>query len=581
MKNILLFLSFVIILCIVLLVSVPFWVDVNQYRPQIAQVIKEKTGVGVTINGKITARAFPDIALMLEDVAVASAFEGEANVFHAKKMMLDVQLRPLLQKRLEVDSFKLVEPEIQLHVKKDGKANWDIVKVEQPQAQKVAEDGATEVALDTKAQEEFSLQNNFRLKSLVVSDGVLRYQDETSGKDITLTKWNVDMSVLPGKNNFAISGNVHNVFPTEGKGKLALKGNYSIEGHKYTVDNAEVTLDEIVGYITLALDMHDAKNIGVNASLYVNDLVLDPYLAKAPAEGGKTEGGSAAKESAATGGDFAWSHEKLDISLPKNIDAQFNFKAASIAYEDLKTGEVMATMQLRDGRLTTDVKDTKVYDGTINAQVVLDGAAVVPAFKTNLAFQNLNLNELPGKYRKADKIKGVASGQWNLYSSGGSQAEMVQRLNGKGNLNLKDGRIRGVDFFSMVKNISSAFTPDNASHETRFEDVSADFDIQQGIVSNNNLVLKSDVVNFAGSGTVNLPELTIDYRLVPQYSQDFAAEDKKGPQVPIAITGSLLHPTYRLEVKTIIKDIIQNPEGTQNLINQFKRDFKGLKDMFH
>ena len=94
---------------------------------------------------------------------------------------------------------------------------------------------------------------------------------------------------------------------------------------------------------------------------------------------------------------------------------------------------------------------------------------------------------------------------------------------------------------------------------------------------NENLVLKSDIINFAGRGEIDLPKQNIAYKLIPKYSQDFESNEEQKLSIPILISGHLFKPTIRLEVKSIVQDLLNNPEGGKNLVNQLKRDFKDIK----
>jgi AsmA protein len=569
MKKILIAITSIIFVLVVLLLSVPYWFDVNDYKQEIVSAIKEKAGFDIAIGGKITARVVPDISLVVEDVSVASSQKTAGNLFASKQLVINVKLAPIFNKKIEIESLKVIEPIINLHVSKLGESNWELKKTG-----KLPEDSdeVTEVSYGEAANSS-ELGGHFALNELEIKDGLFKFFDEKSGKKIDVSGLNIHTSIKQGDNNIAVSGKL-NIFKKKEKGAFSLKGLYSLSVGVYKLQNLDITLDEIKANGDIESDFSNIKP-AFKVSLYTNEINLDDY--KMAGDVG-TENSKTAIPAVNDSSTKHWSSEKFDVSSLNKADVNLNFKASAIKSGGLNIGETAVNAYLKNGRLTSNFKDISLYGGIVNGEAVIDAASGLPAVKAIFDVVNIDIAQLLEGTSKKDSVAGKANIKGGLYSAGYSQKEIIEKLSGKASLNIVDGTVKGVDLVSMGKNLPAAFDKEGAEHKTKFQEISGDFDIKTGIVTNENFILKSDVINFEGRGQIDLPLQKIDYKLTPKYSQDFQkADEVVKPVIPILITGNMYKPVFRLELKTIVQDLINNPEAAKNLVDQLKRDLKDAK----
>jgi AsmA protein len=103
-----------------------------------------------------------------------------------------------------------------------------------------------------------------------------------------------------------------------------------------------------------------------------------------------------------------------------------------------------------------------------------------------------------------------------------------------------------VNFIAMAQNATSALTGAKADDKTDFGSLTGTFTITNGIMRNNDLQLKSPVAPVTGAGTVNLPERTVDYRVV-------------AAGIPILVTGPWDGLHYRPDLAGVLQGIGQQP----------------------
>lgn len=115
-----------VLLLLVAIVVLPMLVDPNDFKGEITQVVKDKTGRSLEIDGDISLSVFPWLGMDIGPTRL-----GNATGFDAPHMasMEDVQVRvklmPLLSKQLEVDKVKLSGLRLNLAKNAAGVTNWD------------------------------------------------------------------------------------------------------------------------------------------------------------------------------------------------------------------------------------------------------------------------------------------------------------------------------------------------------------------------------------------------------------------------------------------------------------------------
>jgi len=107
-------------------ILIPLVVNPDDYRGTIEQIVLEKTGRQLTIEGHIELSLFPWLGVKLGQVSLADnpAF-GPAPFARFNSAGIRVRLLPLLSKNLEVDRITLYGLRLKLRTNKQGAHNWD------------------------------------------------------------------------------------------------------------------------------------------------------------------------------------------------------------------------------------------------------------------------------------------------------------------------------------------------------------------------------------------------------------------------------------------------------------------------
>jgi AsmA protein len=601
----------VVVLIVVALIALPMLIPAEKIKAQLVEQVKTATGRDLTIDGKMSASAFPSLGLHVGNVALSSP-PG----FLAKDLVrlggLDVKLKlmPLLSGQVEVDSFVLVDPTITLEVDRQGRANWAFdSKPADPKAKAAADkDGGAAPISD------------IRLGDVRIVNGKLTYTDAKAGTTETVEainlqvmlpsldqplavkgglKWHgqaitlgadlgkpralveakgstsaaVTVGADPLKLSFtgdlngadkSVAGildlavpSVRNLaqwatgkpldMPGNGLGPLSIKGKLAAAGSRVSFTQAALALDAIKASGDFAVDGGGAKP-AIKATLDVDTLDLNPYL---PPEG------TAEAKPAKAAGKQDWSDDPIDASGLKAAEADMTLTVGAIKVRKIQVGKSRLVIALHGGKLAADLTELALYQGRGKGRLALDGSQPGVGVDASFSLAGLQAEPFLADAAAFDRLTGTGKVDIQVAGRGRSQRQIVSSLGGKGGVAFTDGAIKGINLAEMVRNVGSAFTNTGGAQKTDFSELAGTFTIASGVVSNQDLALKSPLLRVAGAGTVDLPKRAMNYRIDPKAAATVQGQggksDVAGIEVPVIIEGPWDNLTYRPDLAAMVK----------------------------
>jgi AsmA protein len=648
MKKLLIGLGVVVVLLIAAVIVVPMLIPLDSYKGEIQARAKAATGRDLRIDGDISLSLIPVIAVSVEDVGFANA-PGASTPEMATIDRLDValQLLPLLSGEVAIDRFILEKPVINLEVDAEGKPNWQLETADSAAAPSAdtggdAGGGASPISeirlgevrlvdgtlnyLDRRSEQEITVSEvNMELSlpslsSPFAAEGSAVWNSEKVALELNAENpsalmagetTNLAMKIDSAPVTFSFDGAARNAqalglqgalaldvpsirdlaawtgnpldFPGDGLGPFNIAGQLEMTGAKVALSQAKLKLDEIAGEGLFSVDATGAKPM-IKAELTVDQLNVNPYLPpeQESADAGQAAGGSGG--GGADGGD--WSDEPIDVSGLGALNADLAFNAGGIQFRDVKIGQSRLTVVLQDSRLTADLMEMQLYDGSGKGKIVLDGSSGKPAITADFDLANFQAGPFLNDLAKFDRILGTTESKLSVTTSGGSQRELVSNLDGNGAVVFRDGAIKGINLAAVVRNISTAAIEQSFddAQATDFAELSGSFTIDKGIVSNDDLSLVAPLVRMTGQGKVPLPPRTVDYQVSPKLVGSIegqgGASDAAGIAVPIKVSGPWHDISYKPDLESLLKDQMKDPsavieqlqdgEGAKGLLDSLK-----------
>jgi len=203
MKTLLKLILVLVVLLIAAAFAAPYFISADRFKPQIIAKVQAATGRTLTIGGKLHLTFFPVAGVTAENVSLSNpqGFDDKTAFVSLKSLKVEVALMPLLSKHIEVKSFVLDEPKINLHENAAGIKNWEFAAA-QPATQ------APTPAEAPAAPAGGGLPNGLVLGGAEIHDGLVSYTNDQQKSTMSLSKLNttVDMKSLTSPFKFSGSG---------------------------------------------------------------------------------------------------------------------------------------------------------------------------------------------------------------------------------------------------------------------------------------------------------------------------------------------------------------------------------------
>lgn len=579
-------------------------IDLNEYRPLIAQKVEEATGRKLTLAGDIYLEIFtltPSIAI--DDVSFANAGWGsQPEMATLKRLEVQVAILPLLDKKLEVQRFVLVDPKILLETDAKGQGNWQF----QPAgaAPAPSEGGGPAMA------------GQFTVHDLEIENGSLTYRDGKTKKETTIglkdfsasaesassplkfsmegdfnkapfeaagtigsladiqspkQPFPVDVTAKAGGANVKLTGSIANPAAAQGldldlsvEGKTLADlavfapgvpdlGPYSLSGHvgdskgdiNVTKLAAKLGNTDLAGNVTLV--KADKPTVRADLTSNVVDLVqLQEAAATAKGGGG---GEAAAPAAAPAPGGKLFSSAPLPLDGLKAANADVKLNAKKLVIKGPEVTNVNVALTLTNGKLTVKPLTMDVLGGNISADTSLDAGAAKPALAVNANVKELDLATLVKQMKINQKLSGKLNFEGDVAGAGASVAQIMAGLNGKTHLWLNDARLDNTLLKIVMADLAKAVV--GSGEASKISCLVSRFDIVNGLATSKQLVMDTESVTIYGKGTVNLASEQLDLYLDPS-PKAAAVVDLA---IPVSITGPLSKPNVTPDALAAAKKV--------------------------
>ncbi|MGL5391433.1 MAG: AsmA family protein, partial [Shewanella sp.] len=181
---------------VVTMVALVSLIDPNQFKPQLAEQVRNSTGRELVMAGPIDWRFWPSLGLSLEQVALRNpAGFAEPDLVRFEQGEASVALLPLLSQRLEIGKVTLSGAHLFIQTKADGSSNLSglLKDAAAPAATATGEPvtpAAPPVPTDNKQPWQISLQG------VALSQASALVQDDRNGTVLRLDRLDLDIGQL-------------------------------------------------------------------------------------------------------------------------------------------------------------------------------------------------------------------------------------------------------------------------------------------------------------------------------------------------------------------------------------------------
>lgn len=636
MKKVFIALALLLVLLVGAIVAAPFLVPTETIKSQLTAQVESATGRKLTVDGDLDLSVLPSLAVDMGDVHFANAPGSEvADMVTLKELKIELKVLPLLSGAVEVAQFVLVEPKIHLEVDADGKPNWELggapaeetassgdgdagndttsdgsLPITELKLGDIRIENGSLVYIDRPAGSEERVEAiNMQvaladIQSPLQADGSLAYKGETVELDLDLaapydviqggtSPFGLGVKSTPVQLGF--DGEINNqgapstggtidlsipsvkglaawlaeplALETEALETLTLAGKLNGSANRIAFTDAVISLDKIKGQGEVTTDL-TGSTPKVSGRLDLGMVDLNPYMPPA-AEGADSEGDATPTEGEAAATD--WSDEPIELALG-GVDLAFELTLEGLKANEVKLDRTVLALNMAGPKLTADLKEFGLYDGKGQGRLTVDAASGVPTIEKQFTLTGLQALPFLTDAAEFERLEGKADANFSLSTTGGTERQLVENLNGDGKVIFADGAIVGLNVAAMVRNVGSAFlsADANEARKTDFAELGGSFTIQNGTLTNDDLLLQAPGLRVSGAGTVDLPQKSVDYRIDPKAAATLEGQegstDVAGVLVPVVVTGPFDDLSFKPDLTGVIDQAIKDPKALEKQV---------------
>ena len=574
--------------------------DYNKFKPRIAKVVEDATGRKLTLAGDIDLEVGLSPTLVVEDVSFQNATWGSRpELAKLKRFEIQIELLPLILKRIAVKKIILVSPDILVETDSSGKSNLDFETGEgesqEPEKKKSARFPRVALMQALIENSRITFKDGTSAKTYVLTGQTLRSTSKDYGSplrvefkgacnDIPLEfegtlgpiqaladsrqAWPLDLTLQAAGTIARVDGSVRDVMnlkdvnlalhlegrsipevaqlvrmsevPDVGPFKIGL-GLSDVAPETYKISNLEVAFgdSDVGGSAELSLAQ---KRPMFTATLSSQHLDLRPVLSQTELSSGPREPVGKSKKKH----DKILPADHLPLDVLKYADARLTFNAKAFLLPRLAINDLTFNMVLDEGHLIVERLEATIGGGTLDAQIDLNVQGEDAALQAELKINQLDLNRMLTKLGLEDVAEGEVDIRVDVDSQGNSVAAIMAGLNGKTSFIIGQGQIYN-KYIHLLGSIFSQTLPRllnpflEATQYTQTNCIVSGFTVKDGLARSTALMFDSNDMTVLSKGEVNFTteELGFSIKPVPK-------EGARKKKIKRSISLSTLAKQFRL-----------------------------------
>lgn len=328
------------------------------------------------------------------------------------------------------------------------------------------------------------------------------------------------------------------------------------DGQKLALQGLDVKLD----------DSRIQGNVGIsqfNKPLYTFDLNIDKldlnrYLPAAEAKASESKPAEKTANSP---------EQPIDLSALKALNAQGNIRIGWLKYGKTEAKNLNVGLKAQDGVASLDPLNVDAYQGTVRGAVKLDARAT-PAVTIQQSLQNIEVGPLLVDTINNDMLSGTGNLSLNVTAQGNTVTALKKSLGGSVDLRMADGAVKGFDLAGTIRDAKGKLNAlkgqtsaeADKSKKTDFSELTATFNIKNGIAHNEDLAMKAPIFRLTkgeSKGDIDIGKEQINYLAKPTLVNSLKGQGGKEAEqlgsvgIPVKVTGTFAAPKFGVDMAAL------------------------------
>lgn len=256
-----------------------------------------------------------------------------------------------------------------------------------------------------------------------------------------------------------------------------------------------------------------------------------------------------------TGQDGRWNDAPLPLRGLLLADLDLRLSAKKASFNTVSAADVAIVALLRDGNLEMSVSSPNAYEGSFQARLGIELGPALPAMTGSLRFEQVNTESFLRSAARSLRFSGKGGGTMTFRSAGKTFAEIAGLVNGDLEAKITAGALAGIDLVEALRLAQSLplSIPDRIRHgNTPFKLARAKASIKGGKLVFTDAAIESAYMSSDIRGAIDLPSrelnLTIAATAISQ-----SKTSKTAPQrLELDVTGPWSRPAILPNPETLI-----------------------------
>jgi uncharacterized protein involved in outer membrane biogenesis len=511
------------VLLILVVLAVPYFLNVDRYRDSIEAAIAKQTGRKVTV-GAIHARLFPGAGVTVAELHVGNpAGFPEGDLVGADEIRVNVALAPLLHGVIHVNSVDLVRPKLVILTDSTGKNNYTFAAPDSAAATP-AKSGDSSSSMTLDQIDSINLTGAEIVVGNVVKGAAAPLAD-TKGINITLHNFAVSPMRM---HDWQAESNLSSVtLSLSGwKDPIAFhSGQFTLSGGKldaqFVADLA--TAADIKGTVNVPDFEHPQVNFEMSSSQLDIDKLIDVAGSgpSGPAMENPPAAAAAPQKPAPTPSTKPAAKKPPSVKAPapseaaaaapaeskSELVARGHFNIEKITTKPYTVGPANVEVRVYNDRAELWPISIGMYGGTLQISSRVDRVTDPARFTANVQMHNLDVAKVL-EVSPSARGKMGGTGELTLTLGGALSDTWKKTLTGTGSFAVRNGHLPGVNLAGAAESVAKMA---GVGGDTPFTVLQGDITIADQRVTSKQIHLDSSVGIVDLRGSLGL-DSTLDYQ---------------------------------------------------------------------
>lgn len=249
----------------------------------------------------------------------------------------------------------------------------------------------------------------------------------------------------------------------------------------------------------------------------------------------------------------------IDLAALKGKKVTGKVTIGALTVKRVKLENFKAEIKLADGKLEIAPWSAGLYGGAVTGSLAADANG--NRFQAKETAQNVSIGALLQDAAQKDLLEGRGDVVLDVTTAGATVPALKKALAGSARLHMKDGAIKGFNLADTARHVKSALGAKAAkpdpSQKTDFSELSASFNIKNGVAHNDDLKAQSPFLRLGGAGNIDIGNSTLDYTAkatlvaTSKGQGGRAVSDVAGVTVPVKLSGPLDSPSWNVDYSAL------------------------------